>query len=156
MINRKWISLGFKNPLLTCTATMLQWCLTKPHTSTPRTHTIFRSMRTAWHSLHCQNLGFHCKKVGATLTYFYKHLLRHAWRWGQYCMLKTTPPWSWLHFSTSGDHQAVRSAAKCFYVFKQLQPAQQTGWLPSVEKTAFLEIQPKNAVSSTEKQQPLP
>lgn len=31
-----------------------------------------------------------------------------------------------------------------------------TGWLPSVEKTALPEIQPKNAVSSTQKQQPLP
>lgn len=80
---------------------------------------------------------------------FYNHLLRHAWRWRQYCTLKTTLSGSWLRFSTSCDHQAVRSAATCFCVLKQLQtqPAQQTGWLPSVEKTALPEIQPKNAVS---------
>lgn len=59
-------------------------------------------------------------------TCFYKHLFKHAWRWRQYCTLKTTLPWSWLHFSTSCDHQAVRSAATCFCVLKQshTQPAQ--------------------------------
>lgn len=138
---------------------MPQRCLTKLHTSTPRTHTIFGSMRTAWHSIYCQNLGFHCKKSWCNInTCFYKHLFKHAWRWRQYCTLKTTLSWSWLHFSTSCDHQAVRSAATCFCVLKQshTQPAQHTGWLPSVEKTALPEIQPKNAVSSTQKQQPLP
>lgn len=155
-ITWKLISLRLKKNLLTCTATMPQWCLTKPHTSTLRAHTIFRSMRTAWHSIYHQNISFHCKNVGAILTHAFINISRHAWRWGQYCMFKTTLHWSWLHFGTSCNHQAVHSAATRFCVLKQLQPAQQTGWLPSVEKTALPEIQPKNAVSSTQKQQPLP
>lgn len=143
MINRKLIILGLKKILLTYTATMPQWCLTRPHTSTPRTYTIFRSMRTSDTPFTVRIWVFIAKSWCNFNTCFYKHLWRHTWGWGQYCMLKATLLWSWLHFSTSLDHQAVHSAAACFCVLKHLQPAQQTGWLPSVEKTPLPEIQSK-------------
>lgn len=107
---------------------MPQQCLTKPHTSTPRTPA--HHLRKHENSLTLHLLpesGFSLQKKLVNInTCFYKHLLRHAWRWRQYCTLKTTLPWSWLHFSTSCDHQAVRSAATCFCVLKQshTQPAQ--------------------------------
>ena len=102
--------------------------------------------------------GFSLQKAWRNLnTRSYKRLSRHSWTW------RPNTACSKQHTVGFGPIWANPGTAKLYvlqqdiFAWKQLKtlPAQQTGWLPSVEN-CIARNPAKNAVLSTQKQQPLP
>lgn len=88
-------------------------------------------------------------------TCFYKHL-KTCLEMGSILHVQNNTP---LVLATFWHILQPPSCTLCSNTFLCVEAATAStaeGWLPSVEKTALPEIQPKNAVSSTQKQQPLP